>query len=400
MPLDLDRVVAQLDAVAFNLREHGADRDSRLDGAVETLASADGEAINGKRVGGRVTWLVPGNPPDLAAHHSPSLPPASYRALSVDGSHIDVDRNLPVLCALVNISKVALQYGTQPQARLESHPRLYAGPEDLAVMDPAGVREQPLEGQLLGIKRSVDEVLALADLAEESEDDAPTVALIDGSLILWGLAGQGYPEYVREAFLTAELLPALDRLRAVSQQHPLALAAYISMPRSREVINALRLAVCPYEPVDCDRHCGQLQSGQRPCDKVGGLLDRDLFARTLAPGERSAVFASNSSVVRDFYGDHAVAFCYLNTGDEMARVEVPAWVAEDEGLLSMTHSLILDQCRKGLGYPVAIMEAHEQAVIGGAERELFRQMLDEALLGRRLPVYTSEKARSKRLRWL
>ncbi len=237
-------------------------------------------------------------------------------------------------------------------------------------------------------------------LAEESTDELPTLALIDGSLILWGPTIQAYPDYVRQALINQGLLPALDRLKAAAARHPLALAAYISLPRSAGVADALRLAVCPYQPVDCDRHCGQLRTGQRPCDVVGGLLDRDLFTRTLAHGERSAVFMSTSSIVRDYYGAHAVAFYYLNVGEEMARVEIPAWVAEDETLLTLSHSLILDQCRKGLGYPTAIMEAHEQAVISGTERELFRQMVEEALEERRLPVYTSAKNRSKRQRWL
>ena len=75
-------------------------------------------------------------------------------------------------------------------------------------------------------------------------------------------------------------------------------------------------------------------------------------------------------------------------------------MAQDERLLNLSHSLILDQCRRGLGYPVAIMEAHEQAVITGQDRELFRRMVEDALAERHLPVYTSEKARSKRQRSL
>jgi NurA-like 5'-3' nuclease len=125
-----------------------------------------------------------------------------------------------------------------------------------------------------------------------------------------------------------------------------------------------------------------------------------MFSRLLAPGERSAVFSSTSSVVQGYYREQAVAFYYLNTGDEIARMEIPAWVARDEALLSLSHSLVLDQCHKGLGYPVAIMEAHEQAVIGGTERELFRRMIEDTLAERHLPVYTSEKDRSKRQRWL
>ena len=400
MPLDLDSVAAQLDSMGNHLQSQGVDANNRLDRAIEVFASAGAEVINNKREQGKVTWLVPALPRDVSTHHPPTPPPPDYRALAVDGSHIDVDRHLPVRCVLVNIGKVALQYGANPEARLDSHPRLYQGPEEMAIIDPDGAREQPLEGPLLGIKRSVDEVVALAELTEENTDDIPTLALIDGSLILWGLTGQAYPEYVRQSLLIEGLLPALDRLKAVAQERPLAIAAYVSLPRSTEVVNAMRLAVCPYEPVDCDGHCGRLRPGQRPCDAVGGLLDRDLFARTLGAGERSAVFTSTSSIVQGYYGGHAVAFYYLNAGEEVARVEVPIWVAEDETLLSLSHSLVMDQCHKGLGYPAAIMEAHEQAVIGTPERETFRRMVEDTLADRRLPVYTSEKARSKRLRWL
>ncbi len=400
MPLDLLRVAEQLSSLASGLQAQGAERAEQLERALLEIGTADAEEINRKRAQGRVTWLVPGLPTDTAAAYPPNPPPADYQALAVDGSHIDVDRHMPVRCALVNISKVALRYGAAPGARLESHPVMYAGAEELALVDPEGAREQPLEGALLGVRRSVDEVITLAELAEESSGAMPTLALIDGSLVLWGLAGQTYPDYVRSTLLDEGLLPALDRLKAVAGRDPMALGAYVSLPRSTEVVNALRLAVCPYDPVNCDVHCGSLGTDRPPCDVVGGVLDRDLFSRLLAPGERSAVFTSTSSVVREYYREHAVAFYYLNTGDEIARMEVPAWVAEDEALLSLSHSLVLDQCRKGLGYPVSIMEAHEQAVIGGSDRELFRRMVEDTLEERHLPVYTSEKARSKRQRWL
>ena len=90
----------------------------------------------------------------------------------------------------------------------------------------------------------------------------------------------------------------------------------------------------------------------------------------------------------------------MNSGEEIGRVEVPSWVAGDEALLGLTHSLVVDQCRRGPGYPVALMEAHEQAVVTGSERRSFTQLVDEALDSERLPVYTSEKSRSKRLRWI
>ena len=400
MPLDWQNVAAQLETLASDLQTQGADHDARLARAVETLAFTDGETINHKRSDGRLAWPVPSFPPSPAAHHSPALPPQDYRVLATDGSHIDVDRNIPVRCALVNISKALLRYGSLPDARLESTARLYTSNDGLVIVDPTGAREQLLDGALMGIKRSIGEVEVLAELAEESADQVSTLAVLDGSLILWGATIQAYPDYVRKALINNGLLPALGRLKAIAARHPLILASYISLPGSTGIADALRLAVCPYEQANCDQHCGHLRPGERPCDSVGDLLDRELFARILAPGERSEIFFSTSSVVEEYYGEHAVAFYLMNVGEEIGRVEIPAWVAQDETLLGLSHSLILDQCKRGLGYPVAIMEAHEQAVITGQDRELFQRMLEDALAERHLPVYTSQKARSKRLRWL
>jgi len=110
------------------------------------------------------------------------------------------------------------------------------------------------------------------------------------------------------------------------------------------------------------------------------VRDRDLFINLLSPGERSAVFLSQSSVVEKHYGTHQVYFFYLRVDDEIARVEVPQWVAMDDGLLSLTHTLVLDQCRRGQGYPVALSEAHEQAVVTGADREYFWQLVESSLV--------------------
>jgi NurA-like 5'-3' nuclease len=86
--------------------------------------------------------------------------------------------------------------------------------------------------------------------------------------------------------------------------------------------------------------------------------------------------------------------------DEIARVEVPQWVAMDENLLNLTHALVLDQCRRGQGYPVALSEAHEQAVVTTADKENFWQLVDSSLMEERLPTLTSAKSRSKRTRWV
>ena len=358
MPLNLEHVSARVEAMSASLQSQSAQRLRHIEQAVDALRSIGEDAC-----------------------YSSPAPPADYRTIAVDGSHIDVNRHMPVLCALINISKVVLQYGASAGARLESYPKLYASPEELFIRDPNGTDRRPLEGALMGMRRAVEEVTALAELAEDTQDDTPTLALIDGSLGLWDPAFSTYPGYVHQSLLAEGILSALDRMRALAAEHPLALAAYVSLPRSTTVLNMLPL-----------RHL--------PQDEVSQLTDRDVFQQVLSSGERSKLFENTSLIVREYYGGHSVRFYYLNTGDEIARVEVPAWVAQDEAMLGMSHALILDQCGKGFGYPIALMEAHEQAVIGGAERETFRQMVEDSLAQRHLPVYTSQKDRSKTLRLL
>jgi len=53
-----------------------------------------------------------------------------------------------------------------------------------------------------------------------------------------------------------------------------------------------------------------------------------------------------------------------------------------------------------MGYPLTLMEAHEQAVITGPERESFRRLLESEVAAEGLATSTSAKALSKRGRWL
>jgi GNAT superfamily N-acetyltransferase len=300
-------------------------------------------------------------------------------------------------------------------------PSVYAEERDLVIAPSEGKgREQPIEGALLGARRSVEECRHLAEMAAELPPGSSALALLDGSLILWGL--EAYPEFVSETLVDKGLLTHFDRIRELNRDKKLALASYISRPRATDVVNALRVAICPHEPVDCDRFCaaGEKQAcppsllpavppelwqagrdyGRRACDAVAGLQDRELFASLLEPWERSALFISQSSVVEKRYREHTVYFFYLRLDDEIARVEIPRWVARDRDLVNLTHSLVLDQCQRGQGYPVALSEAHEQAVVTTADRENFWQLVEANLVEEHLPTPTSGKNRSKRTRWV
>ncbi|MCS6812193.1 MAG: DNA double-strand break repair nuclease NurA, partial [Cyanobacteria bacterium] len=97
------------------------------------------------------------------------------------------------------------------------------------------------------------------------------------------------------------------------------------------------------------------------------------------------------------YGHHAITFCYVNVGSEIARVEVPTWVADDEALLQTALSLMLAQVQKGYGYPVALAEAHNQAVVRGGDRARFFALLEQQMIRAGLQnVGTSYKEARKR----
>ncbi len=327
----------------------------------------------------------------LDRHYAAPATPAEFTVIAVDGSHIDVDRHRSTRCYLINIGSAIIHYGSEPGAILDSFPNLHSN-DDLVIASGRG-REQPIEGPLLGLKRSVEECRHLAHLAAELPSGSASLALMDGSLILWGL--EAYPGFVTEALLHRGFLSYLEDMRKLNKDRRLVLASYISFPRSTDVVNVLRVALCPHEPVDCDRYC----SDKRECDVVAGVQDQELFSNLLAGGERSAVFISPSQIQKH-YGAHKVYFFYLKADDEVARVEVPAWVATDENLLNMTHSLVLDQCRRGQGYPVALSEAHEQAVVTNADKGNFWQLVEASSVDEHLPSLTSAKSFSKRTRWV
>ena len=307
MSLDLTKVVSQVGGMVARLKAGVEERQKCLQHALAVLRnqSSNLDYLARKIASSQTTWLVAGLADGLDQHYKAPPLPTEFSIIATDGSHIDVDRHRSTRCYLINIGTVILHYGASPNATLNSFPHLYSGDEDL-VIAPTGVkgREQSIEGTLLGIKRSVDECYQLAELAAELPQDSLTLALLDGSLILWGLAA--YPEFVTEALLDKGFLGYLDDMRKLNNGRKLALASYISFPRSTDVVNALRVALCPHDPVDCDHYCPPDKA--RECDTVAGVQDRELFSNLLDQGERSAIFISQSSIVQKHYGLHRVYF--------------------------------------------------------------------------------------------
>jgi hypothetical protein len=193
----------------------------------------------------------------------------------------------------------------------------------------------------------------------------------------------------QQARVLDDYLRCLDRLRAGDGT----VAGFVSRPYSAEVVALLYLA--HLEPEEREGLQSLVDTDYR------GLTDRALFG-FLGTGERSALFVRGTADNREFQArGHAVYFFYLNTGSDLARVEVPEWVARRPERLDLVHAAVYDQCQVGNGYPYVLTRADELAVILGAERDLLEEMISRAMTRHGLDFpELSRKAQQKQVaRW-
>jgi hypothetical protein len=389
--LDFASVKRQINGMVGEQRNRREEFAQKVERACEQMAvwSGDWTPLIEKVVGSKTSWLLAHI--TEPAHRVYARPPRPLQmtVVATDGSQIFPDRHEVAGCYLLNVGSVALSYGTGERPTLTSRPALFFQDDDLNVAWNG--RKIPVTPEVIGLKRTLLEMEELVGLAMEGagRDAPPRLALVDGTLILWTLEGK--PNDFKQEMAGA-YLHHLDALREAG----VPIAAYISAPGSADVVNALRVGLCPYALANCDFCEYKHKPDPLPCAPIEGVTDAILFSRWLSNvGERSAVFRSASRILGE-YGEHEVCFFYLNVGTEIARVEIPQWVAEDEELLHLVHSGVADQAEKGRGYPVAIAEAHEQAVVRGAERETFYRMMEETFIRSDLKVRLSLKARAKR----
>lgn len=401
MSLDFSKTIQQITELSTKSSADHDDFAARTDLAIKTMRNSSWDSIESKQISaGTRPYLWAMSTESFGSVHPLPSVPDDFCIVATDGSHIDVDRHLPVACALINTGTCLIRYGSNPYAHLSNTPRLYYGDELYITQQNNGIREIALEGPILGIYRTVEELKAMVTLLRTAPRDIPVLGLLDGSLVLFTALQQGQPNMVEKFLLDDGFLNALSEIHLMARHRPLSVASYISLPRSSEVVSALRLYLCNQSASECHQVCSRRRSPHQNCSLVNHLKDRDLFEHLLKPGERSALFLSQSDVVEKYPDDQKIFFFYLNTGEEISRIEVPQWVASDESLLSLTHSLIMDQCSRGMGYPVAISEAHEQAVINGSDRQSFNEILDLLLVKEAKIESSSAKSRSKRTAWI
>ena len=297
------------------------------------------------------------------------------------------DRHELSACHLINIGTVVLYYGTGERPILTSHPLLFHKDQDM-YREWNGNRI-PFNGEMISSLRGALEIQELAKFAEDAANERRTVVgLTDGTLILWNLEGK--PKNFQREILNF-YLSSFEQLKVLR----IPFMGYISQPGSADVVNVLRVALCPEHPTNCDRCPYRNDENELPCEPIAGVTDAILFASILRKGERSSVFKSRSEILQE-YGSHTVYFFYLHVGWEIVRIEIPRWVADTPEFLDVVHTIAYDQAEKGQGYPVSLSEAHEQAVIRGNEREQFYRIIEQLYVREGLRVRISRKSFKKR----
>ncbi len=404
--LDINKVAKQLPGIGQHLVKENAANQQRLQLAMSSLGKAIAQQTELAQIqsqwGNRLFFntSIPIEPLDTQVDIA--APPAQQTVLATDGSQIAPSHHEIAYCYLINVGRVMIHYGQNLHPLLDSIPEVFYQQEDLYISRQWGISTE----EWLGYRRAVSEATVLAELGcnwvnppfmfddkvdplfVPNKPKVPTIAMVDGSLVYWFL--EQLPTEARELILNP-ILAAWEELRVAG----IPIVGYLSASRSIDNINLLKLIVCPHDTPDCPAHCQDVS--RLPCQQFEGVRDTTLWNTQLAPGQRSCWWQSTAKIL-DWYDDrHKTYFCYLHVGQEIARVEVPAWVVEDEALANMTLSLIIAQVNKGYGYPVALAEAHNQAVVRGADRSSFFALLEQELIKTGIKnVGTSYKETRKR----
>jgi hypothetical protein len=322
----------------------------------------------------------------------PPTRPANYTAMAADGAEIDPDRHGGSGdFYLINIGRARIPYG-QPDrdVELRSVSALGYRDEDLFIVDPRDPRRQvPMRDRHLDALRTVEELRALADLAEEEVSQStprpPAVALVDGTL-LFSVLEERPRDFLRTRFYN-DFVYQLERLRRAR----VPVAAYASRSRGIDLVHLLR-AVCGSTPLVCG-----VCNGAHAC-ALRGLSDAHLLGRGLDRWDRTGLFRVRSNVHDPYFGIHRVYFFLLAIGDEVARVEVPEWVATDRALLDLLHAVVVDQCHKGFGYPAVLARADDRAVISLGDRGVLETLVQQELARRGVLARPSAKLSRKQVR--
>ena len=393
MTLEFEKLTGHLEKMAINQARLKKQQENRVDQYEQTLTqfATEWEAIDyaldvavaksDPKHYRSVRPLTHDEPLDMAVDAPPAPPFATI--IATDGSQIMPDRHAAYLYYLINVGGIVYHHGDSRQPEVFSVPTIeYPDSEDFAD------NFNTTSGQV-SVERDLKEIGMLARATAEQRDSAqPLISIVDQRLLYWPTGTTG----VADNQAVQDWGRAMTKIR----QQGASLLGYIDRPETMSVLTLLQTLTAVANPAD---NFDWKQLGKRSMTQ--GVRDKDLFARLLKPGQRSAIFVYESQPNEAFVQQdplNEVCFFYLNptkSGNQIARIDIPMWVAKDEEAVTAVHSLIVSQCQLLGDYPYVLARADEMAVVGRQDASELNFMIDVVMQRHGLNSDVTAKQSSK-----
>ncbi|MBL4587932.1 DNA double-strand break repair nuclease NurA, partial [Candidatus Babeliales bacterium] len=308
-----------------------------------------------------------------------------YSVLGIDGSQVYPDHHqLYVQQALINIGGISIEYGSQDPVSVFSEPELFSlyrlnEQKEQIVVTTEWIN---LEREAREFEVSVEKALAM-----KKKGCKQLVVLFDGTLLFYHLISVNDKD--RQYFFD-RYCKALQILT----DHAIPFASYLSAPQNKDLINLIKLGLCRFKRANC-RPCHEAYE-TFPCEVVDTVSDRQLMSTVLPRLHRSIFFRPASMWSLQYLENLQPYFSYYHGAQEVGRIEMPAWIVQDDAISSFVYQVIVDQIEKGYGYPVVLAEAHEQAVVKQADKEYFYQVCARQASDQSIAIQHSEKSIKKK----
>lgn len=376
MPINYAHIQSNLDHFADLTRKKLEEQAQNLKNVLSqiALAAENQDAVRqaverAEQQAGSLYTAKPSHEAMLARFPLPVCP-ADYTLIAADGSQINPSRHRALQFCLINVGLIHIEHGTgevptqQVFTKLLDQDELYTSEGTLIGEEEVALHRDLLERQFL--------MEALPSPIEK-----PTITLTDGPLEVFTgptLSGE------RRQKVQAQNQKIEQRMQALGVIN----AGYIDKPGAEMVNRMLDLYVqtkdAPHRVYEAKKRTNK------------GVSDLAIFQNHLAPGERSAIFyaISKNETKQD---TSEVCFFLLNVSSEpekpwLARVEFPAWVAEDPEKVDLLHAALYRDAQvfDPTPYPYVLHRAHELAVVIIAEHDEVEEMLLSRLDMDQLPT--------------
>jgi len=256
----------------------------------------------------------------------PAMASSHYRVAGIDGSQIYPDKHVGIPAYLIHIACVEMEFGDNAYANITSHPYVTMSQEYVS-------------------STYVDMVRLYYEIGQMHTVSSHAYVLTDGPLMWRSLADYGY---------LSQAIAWCDH----ACQRSCWPIGYMSSPTFHHITNALRAVA----------HTSLSEHAYH-------VTDVQLMRDVIPLWHRTRMSRISDSIITQYPQHLQPYFCYLHTEHEVARIEMPAYIAQSHNAVDHVMVMIRNQIEKGHGYPVALSESHEAAVIRESDRQFFRETL-------------------------